>query len=74
MGIHHCPVTRMNLGRLLILHFRNQRPNMRQQLDRKLIACFQEFARILCGADAGGCTGEDDRAGGEGGTLGEEAD
>lgn len=47
---------------------------MRQQLDRKRIACFQEFAWFLCGADAGGCTGEDDRAGGEGGTLGEEAD
>jgi hypothetical protein len=58
----------------LILNPSNQRPNMRQQLNGKLIPGPQELLWVLRGADAGRRTGEDDGAGGESGSLGEEAD
>lgn len=58
----------------LILNSGNQRPDMRQQLDGKHIASLEKLLWLLRRPDAWRRAGEDDSAGREGGSLGEEAD
>lgn len=54
---------------LLILELCNQRPNMRQQLNCKLISSLQKFLRVLRGTNARRSTSENDSSGRQGGTL-----
>lgn len=58
----------------LVLDLIDKRSHMGEQLDGKLVAGFDEFLRVLGCAYTGRGTGQDDRAGGQGRALGEEAD
>lgn len=49
-------------------------PNVRQQLNGKLVASLEKFLRIHSCSDTGRSAGQYDCAGRQGGALGEEAD
>lgn len=57
-----------------MLHLGNQRPNMRQQLDGKLVAGLEEPGRVFGCPDTRRRASEDNCSSGEGGALGEETD